>query len=314
MLDTRRLKVLCEVARRGSFSAAAEMLGYTQPAVSRQIATLEAEVGTTLVRRVPQGALLTDAGALLVQRAEEILARLDDAEAELLALAGLEGGRLRLASFASAAASVVPPAIALFRERHPAVELSIAMADPVDSLPRLRAGELDMALSHDPMCNPGDVLLPGIELVNLFEDPMYVAMPAGHPLADAPILTLADFATEPWMLATTATCPDSRLFLRACHGAGFEPRIAFQNDDYPAILGFVAAGVGVALIPDMAARGLRDDVVIRDLDPPPPPRPIAVALPIGYRSPPVVAMLAVLKEVSEIWVAGRPVVGAAAFA
>jgi DNA-binding transcriptional LysR family regulator len=314
MLDTRRLKVLCEVARRGSFSAAAEMLGYTQPAVSRQIATLEAEVGTTLVRRVPQGALLTDAGALLVQRAEEILARLDDAEAELLALAGLEGGRLRLASFASAAASVVPPAIALFRERHPAVELSIAMADPVDSLPRLRAGELDMALSHDPMCNPGDVLLPGIELVNLFEDPMYVAMPAGHPLADAPTLTLADFATEPWMLATTATCPDSRLFLRACHGAGFEPRIAFQNDDYPAILGFVAAGVGVALIPDMAARGLRDDVVIRDLDPPPPARPIAVALPTGYRSPPVIAMLAVLKEVSEIWVAGRPVVGAAAFA
>lgn len=310
MLDTRRLKVLCEVARRGSFSAAAERLGYTQPAVSRQIATLEAEVGTTLVRRVPQGALLTDAGALLVQRAEEILARLDDAEAELLALAGLEGGRLRLASFASAAASVVPPAIALFRDRHPAVELSIAMADPIDSLPRLRGGELDMALSHDPMCNPGDVLLPGIELVPLFDDPMYVAMPVGHPLADATSLTLTDFATEPWMLATTATCPDSRLFLRACHDAGFEPRIAFQNDDYPAILGFVAAGVGVALIPDMAARGLRDDVLVRDLDPPPPPRPIAVALPIGYRSPPVIAMLAVLKEVSETWVAERPVVGA----
>jgi DNA-binding transcriptional LysR family regulator len=314
MLDTRRLKVLCEVARRGSFSAAAETLGYTQPAVSRQIATLEAEVGTTLVRRVPQGALLTDAGALLVQRAEEILSQLDDAEAELLALAGLEGGRLRLASFASAAASVVPPAIALFRERHPAVELSIAMADPIDSLPRLRAGELDMALSHDPMCNPGDVLLPGIELVPLFDDPMYVAMPAGHPLADAPSLTLADLASEPWMLATTATCPDSRLFLRACHAAGFEPQIAFQNDDYPAILGFVAAGVGVALIPDMAARRLREDVVARDLEPPPPSRPIAVALPIGYRSPPVIAMLAVLKEVSETWVAERPGVGAAAVA
>jgi DNA-binding transcriptional LysR family regulator len=314
MLDTRRLKVLCEVARRGSFSAAAEVLGYTQPAVSRQIATLEAEVGTTLVRRVPQGALLTDAGALLVQRAEEILSRLDDAEAELLSLAGLEGGRLRLASFASAAASVVPPAIALFRQRHPAVELSIAMADPIDSLPRLRGGELDMALSHDPMCNPGDVLLPGIELVPLFDDPMYVAMPAGHPLADAPSLTLADLASEPWMLATTATCPDSRLFLRACHAAGFEPQIAFQNDDYPAILGFVAAGVGVALIPDMAARRLREDVVARDLEPPPPSRPIAVALPIGYRSPPVIAMLAVLKEVSETWVAERPGVGAAAVA
>src|ERR1700746_70440 len=105
MLDTRRLIVLVEVARQGSFSAAAATLGYTQPAVSRQIATLEAEVGTTLVRRVPQGAVLTDAGRLLVERATEILARLDDAEAELAALAGLDGGRLRLASFASAAAS-----------------------------------------------------------------------------------------------------------------------------------------------------------------------------------------------------------------
>jgi DNA-binding transcriptional LysR family regulator len=107
------------------------------------------------------------------------------------------------------------------------------------------------------------------------------------------------------MLATTHSCPDSRLFLRACHEAGFEPRIAFQNDDYPAILGFVAAGVGVALIPDMVARGLRNDVVIRVLDPAPPSRPIMVALPTGYRSPPVVAMLAVLREVSDAWVRER---------
>src|SRR5436305_13596260 len=104
-------------------------------------------------------------------------------------------------------------------------------------------------------------------------------MRAGHPLAGSPTLGLADFATEPWMLATTATCPDSRLFLRACLDAGFEPRIAFQNDDYPAILGFVAAGVGVALIPEMVARSVRDDVVVRHLDPAPPPRPILVAMP-----------------------------------
>src|SRR5436190_9234675 len=112
MFDTRRLRVLVQVARQGSFSAAAETLGYTQPAVSRQIATLEAEVGTILVRRLPQGAVLTDAGQLLLERADTILARLDDAEAELRALAGLERGRLRLASFASAAASIVPLAVA----------------------------------------------------------------------------------------------------------------------------------------------------------------------------------------------------------
>ena len=293
--------MLCEVARRGSFSAAAESLGYTQPAISRQIATLEAEVGTTLIRRVPKGAVLTDAGMLLVDRAEAILARLDDAENELRALAGLEGGRLRMATFASAASSIVPLAIAAFRERHPAVELSVVMADPPDSIPRLRAGELDLALSHDAIDIP-----PVIELVHLFDDPMYVAMRAGHPLAESPALELADFATEPWMLATTQTCPDSRLFLRACHDAGFEPQIAFQNDDYPAILGFVAAGVGVAMIPDMVARGVRDDVVVRDLDPPAPPRPILAALAGGYRSPAVSAMLAVLEELSGEWVASRP--------
>jgi DNA-binding transcriptional LysR family regulator len=319
MLDTRRLRVFREVAKHGSFSAAAGALGYTQPAVSRQIATLEAELGAVLVRRVPQGAVLTDAGLLLLDRADAILTRLDDTEAELRALAGLEQGRLRLATFASAAASIVPPAVVRFRARHPGVELNIVMADPIDSLPGLRAGELDLALSHDPL-NDATVSgvrsavggegatqgVLGIELIHLFDDPMYVAMPAGHALADAPTLDLSCFAEEPWMLATTHTCPDSRLFLRACHEAGFEPQIAFQNDDYPAILGFVAAGVGVALIPDMVTRTVRDDIVIRGLDPSPPPRPIMMAMPAGYRSPAAVAMLSVLREVAEEWVAERP--------
>ncbi len=297
MLDSRRLKVLCEVARHGSFSAAAASLGYTQPAVSRQIATLEAEVGTVLVRRVPLGAVLTDAGRLLVARSEAILARLADAEAELRALAGLEGGTLRLATFASAAASVVPIAVARFRERYPAIELSIAMADPDESVPRLRAGEFDLVLSHD-----GTLERSGIEVIHLFEDPMYVAMPASHKLCNAHSLTLSDFANEPWMLATTQTCPDARLFLRSCHAAGFEPQIAFQNDDYSAILGFVAAGVGVAVIPDMVSRGARDGVVIRELHPAPPSRPISAVLPAGYRSPAASAMVAVLHEVGEEWV------------
>jgi DNA-binding transcriptional LysR family regulator len=301
MLDSRRLRVLCEVAKRGSFSAAAAELGYTQPAVSRQIATLEAEVGTVLVRRVPLGAVLTDAGRLLVTRSEVILARLADAEAELRALAGLEGGTLRLVTFASAAASVVPIAVARFRERYPDIELSIAMADPDESVPRLRAGEFDLALSHDRLLEQS-----GIELVHLFDDPMYVALPATHRLRNARSLTLSDFADEPWMLATTQACPDARLFLRSCHAAGFEPKIAFQNDDYSAILGFVAAGVGVAVIPDMVSRGAREDVVIRELHPAPPSRPILAVLPAGYRSPAASAMVAVLDEVGEEWVAHAP--------
>ena len=315
MLDTRRLRVLCEVARHGSFSAAAAALGYTQPAVSRQIATLEAEVGAILIRRVPQGAVLTDAGRLLVQRGEPILARLSDVELELRALAGLDAGQLRLASFASAAASILPIAIAEFRRRHPAIEISVAMADPIESFPMLRAGELDIAISHDPMGSLAEELgatgAAGFELVHLFDDPMYVAMPVGHPLAEWAELDLARFAEEPWMLATTNSCPDSKLFLRACHAAGFEPRIAFQNDDYPAILGFVAAGVGVALVPDMVARGVREDVVIRTLEPSAPSRPILAVFPASYRSPAAAAMLDVFREVSETWVSERPVLSPA---
>jgi DNA-binding transcriptional LysR family regulator len=319
MLDSRRLRVLREVAHRGSFSAAAVALGYTQPAISRQIATLESEVGTILVRRLPHGIVLTDAGRLLVDRAETILARLADAENELRALAGLEAGSLRMASFASAAAAIVPPAVACFRERYPAVELSIVMADPFESVPQLRAGELDLALSHDPLGalgsdegGPDELSDRGIELVHLFEDPMYVAMRADHPLSDRERPTLSDFASEPWMLATSNTCPDSRLFLRACHEAGFDPRIAFQNDDYQAILGFVAAGVGVAMIPDMVARDLRQDVVVRELDPSPPGRPILAVVPAGYRSPAAAAMLDVLQEISDEWVArGSPLRSAA---
>jgi DNA-binding transcriptional LysR family regulator len=308
MLDTRRLRVLCEVARQGSFSAAAGALGYTQPAVSRQIATLEAEVEMILVRRVPQGVVLTDAGKLLVDRAEAIFTRLINAEFELQALQGLEGGTLRLASFASAAAAIVPLAVAEFRRRYPAIELAITMADPIDSIPMLRGGELDVALSHDAVATGRATDLAtaaggvgDIEVVHLFDDPMYVAMPSDHPLADAGRVELAQFADDPWMLATTHTCPDSRLFLRACHAAGFEPQIAFQNDDYQAILGFVAAGVGVALIPDMVARGVRDDVVVRDLDPPAPARPILAVLSSGYRSPAAAAMLDVLREVCDAW-------------
>jgi DNA-binding transcriptional LysR family regulator len=147
MLDVRRMRVLREVAARGSFSSAAEALAYTQSAVSQQIAALEREAGTVLVERMPRGVRLTDAGRALVGHAEVILARLADAEAELDAMAGLRGGRLRLTTFATAGATVVPRAIAEFRRRHPGVELSLEPEEPQDGLARLRAGEADIALT-----------------------------------------------------------------------------------------------------------------------------------------------------------------------
>src|SRR5918992_1494857 len=144
MLDVKRMRVLREVATERSFSAAAEKLGYTQSAVSQQIAALEREAGAVLIERNPRGIRLTDAGEALVRHTEGILARLSDAEEELEAIAGLRGGRLRLGSFPTAGATLMPQAIAEFSARHPGVELSLVEADPPESLPRLRAGELDL--------------------------------------------------------------------------------------------------------------------------------------------------------------------------
>src|SRR3954454_15395297 len=146
MLDVRRMRVLREVAVRGSFSAAAEALSFTQSAVSQQIAALEREAGTTLVQRSARGIRLTAAGEAVVRHAEAIMARLAEAEAELEAIAGLRGGRLRMASFESAGSTLMPLAIADFRAKHPGVELSMTLGEPERTEPQLKSGELDLTL------------------------------------------------------------------------------------------------------------------------------------------------------------------------
>src|SRR5215216_3381564 len=175
MLDVRRMRVLREVAVRGSFSAAAEALSFTQSAVSQQIAALEREAGTTLVQR---GVRLTDAGEAVVRHAEAIMARLAEAESELEAIAGLRGGRLRMASFESAGSTLMPLAIAAFRAKHPAVELSLSLAEPEDCIPQLRSGDLDLAIVFESAVVKAD---DGIARVHLLEDPMYLALPGDHP-------------------------------------------------------------------------------------------------------------------------------------
>src|SRR5690349_16096320 len=172
MLDVRRMRVLREVAQRGSFSAAAEALSFTQSAVSQQIAALERETGTVLVQRSARGVRLTEAGEALVRHTDAILARLAEAEAELEAIAGLSGGRLRMASFESAGATLMPLAIAAFRERHPAVELSMTLLEPEDSIPQLRAGELDLALTFSGTHGPDDDN--SLHHQHLIDDPMYL--------------------------------------------------------------------------------------------------------------------------------------------
>src|ERR671938_929211 len=196
MLDVRRMRVLREVAQRGSFSAAAEALSFTQSAVSQQIAALEREAGTTLVERSARGVRLTEAGEAVVRHAEAIMARLAEAEAELEAIAGLRGGRLRMAAFESAGATLMPLAIAGFRERHPGVELSMIMAEPEESLPLLKSGELDLILGFDSRVRAE---VDGIARTHLVSDPMFIVLPADHPFAHKRALRIADLADDAWI-------------------------------------------------------------------------------------------------------------------
>jgi DNA-binding transcriptional LysR family regulator len=303
MLDVRRMRVLREVAVRGSFSAAAEALSFTQSAVSQQIAALEREAGTTLVQRSARGVKLTEAGEAVVRHAEAIMARLAEAEAELEAIAGLRGGRLRMASFESAASTLMPLAIAGFRAKHPGVELSMSMSEPEESIPLLRSGDLDLVLVFDSAVADAD---DGIHRVHLLEDPMYLALPHDHPLAHRRRVRLEDLSGEAWV-AGADDCECNRLISRACAMAGFQPRIAFQTDDYTAMQGFVAAGVGVSLIAELGLRTVRDDIVVRDLGRDTPARQIyAATLAEGYRAPATQAMLEILGDVAANYATRRP--------
>src|SRR5256714_11084879 len=293
MLSVARLRLLKEVAYRGSFSAAAEALSYTQSAVSQQIAALEAETGMPLLERHPRGVTLTAAGHTLVGHAEGILARLDAAEAALSSIAGLRGGRLRMASFPTAGATLMPMAIAEFRAAYPDVELTLSEGEPEEIVPRLRAGELDLALLFE---FTGPSLLPrSMPRVELLSDPMHLALPREHPLAARGRIRLQDLRDEAWV-QTSHSSPCARHVVRSCHAAGFEPSVSFESDDYQTVQGLVAAGVGVALIPELALSVVREDIVIRALSPSPPLRQVIAATPEGARLVPgAPAMLGVLE-------------------
>jgi DNA-binding transcriptional LysR family regulator len=305
MLNLGRLQVLCEVLSRGSFSAAAEALSYSQSAVSQSIARLEAETGATLVVRDRRGVRPTAAGATLVSHAERIFARVDAAEAEVAAVLGIRSGRLRVASFPSAGATLMPLAVARFRHAHPDVALTLAEGEPEEIGPRLRAGELDLALLFE---FPGVRERPaaGLRSVTLLEDPMHVALPADHPLASKPALTLVDLSDQQWV-QTAASSPCARHVVRSCLAAGFEPDVAFESDDYDTVQGLVAAGVGVALIPRLALTHVHAGIVVRALAPRSPARKVTVATMSGAGvAPAAKSMIAVLREVSRRYTDDSP--------
>jgi DNA-binding transcriptional LysR family regulator len=304
MINPQRLRLLREVVDRGSFSAAADALSYTQSAVSQSIAALEAELGTTLLERNRRGARPTSAGAALVAHADAILAHLDAAEAEVAAIAGVRGGQLAMASFPTAGATIVPLAVATFRQGHPDVALSLTEGEPEEVTPRLGAGEFDLALLFE-FEGARERIDRGLRRIDLLADPMYLALPDRHPLADAPRIRLRDLSAESWV-QTSVTSPCARHVVRSCHAAGFEPTVSFETDDYQTVQGLVAAGVGVALIPQLALSTVRGDITIRALHPRAPVRTVLAATtrPPGA-SPAADRMLDVLADVSRRYGRGK---------
>jgi DNA-binding transcriptional LysR family regulator len=264
MLDVTRLRVLAAVARHGSVTAAARALNYAQPSVSHHLARLEAETGTRLIERSGRSVRLTDAGRLLAGRAEEILGRLDAAEQELAAHVGQREERIRVASFPSALATVVPAAAARLRAEHPGVELLLAEAEPHGAVRMLRAGRVDVALVFAYLQQGKAAAQPapgfveeddGVRARLLLEEPVHLVTQAGA--ATSPRTAgsrLAGHAEHRWI----AGCERCRAHLLwQCELAGFTPQIAFTTDDVLVAQALAAAGLGVALLPDLALRAAR---------------------------------------------------------
>jgi DNA-binding transcriptional LysR family regulator len=288
MLDVRRMRVLREVALRGSIAGAAEALSFTPSAVSQQVAKLEREAGIALVERGPRSVKLTAAGRALVVHAEAILERLAEAEAELQAFAG-EEPVLRVGSITTAAVSILPDALAHLGRLRPETQVTVAEADPLLSLARLRARELDLAVvfEYDHVPLPADER---IELEVLVEEEMRVVLPAGHTVARQRAVRLLDLAEETWIRSTPrSSCHE--FTERACRAAGFEPRIGFEFDDYAAMQNLVATGSGVAMAPDMGLTRRNPGVAVRPIAFGAPKRRVLVARRVGEGSLPAIAAM-----------------------
>ncbi|TDP96183.1 LysR family transcriptional regulator [Labedaea rhizosphaerae] len=284
-MDTAALAVFREVARLGSFTAAAKTLRYTQSAVSRQVAALEADLGIELFERLPRGVRPTPAGQALLGHAEAVLDRLAAARRELEAIGGLGAGGLRIGAFPSAVVSLVPQAMARLRAEHPALELTLTEGLTSGLVTAVAAGDLDVAV----VSSPGKP--PGVRLVKLMDDPVLVALPAGHRLAGRKTVRLAELAGEDW-IAGRRSAQDTLIAL----GSDSLPPIRHLVAEWSAKQGMVAAGLGVTVIPSLAVRGTRSDLALVALHPQQ-PRPVYVAT-AKTPSPAVQAFSDVLGQVA----------------
>ncbi|WP_395246075.1 LysR family transcriptional regulator [Agromyces sp. MMS24-K17] len=251
-MDLQTARAVRAIAEHGTLTAAAAALGYSQPAISRRLARFEERTGVALVERVGRGIRLTESGRVLVRHAHAVTTALEAAAGELADLRGLRAGRVRLVAFPSASATLVPKLIAGLGRTHPGLEVTYVEAEPPEAVAAVRAHRADLAITFS---YPGDRDDPhhasarGLDVRPYGDEPVRVVLPAGHTAAVSQVVALDDLAAEPWI----AGCPRCRgHLLELAHGAGFAPRIAFETDNFVAVEGMVAAGLGVALLPALA--------------------------------------------------------------
>ncbi|WP_265444469.1 LysR family transcriptional regulator [Flexivirga meconopsidis] len=300
MIDAAGLRVIKAIHDEGSFTAAAASLGYSQPAISQMVRRLEERTGTVLVERLGRNVRLTEAGSVLARHAVPVLSALDAAESEVAAIAGLRAGRVRLMAFPSSSSTLVPRALALVKERFPDVHVSFTEAEPPESLAALRSGECDVAVAF---AYEGTDLARGEEDLDAFvtrkllDDEVRLAVPVDHELAKSKKVKLADLAQEPWI----AGCPRCRGHLLSLAGrAGFTPDVAFETEDYVAVMGLVAEGLGVSLIPDLIRRSASNPgIKTLPIDPASRRAVYAVTTPDLQRVPAVAATLDALCEAAQ---------------
>ncbi|MFJ6940781.1 LysR family transcriptional regulator [Streptomyces sp. NPDC101132] len=256
MLDVRRLRLLRELSLRGTIAAVAEALAFTPSAVSQQLSALEREAGVPLLERTGRRVRLTPAGENLVRHAEAVLERLERAAAELAEVRHGPAGPLRIGAFPTATRSIVPGALAELAVRHPNLEPMVSEIDPAGVAHALRAGDLDVALIHDYDFVPA-LREPGLDTEPLCGESMYLACPAtpaeagaGAVPAEARLRLLARWRDAPWITATPGTLCEA-MTVRACQAAGFSPRVRHRVDEFGTVLALVAAGQGVAVVPQL---------------------------------------------------------------
>lgn len=264
-LDLQTVRVVRQVAEHGSLTAAAEALGYSQPAVSQQLRRFEERTGIALVERVGRGIRLTQSGRVLARHANAVATALEAAAGELAEIRGLRAGRVRLVAFPSASATLVPRLIATLGAAHPGVAVTYVEAEPPEAVAAVRADRADLAITFS---YPGDRDDPhrasarGLDVRAYGEEPIRLVLPTGHPAAASDVIDLAALRDDPWI----AGCPRCRgHLLELADAAGFAPRIAFETDNFVAVEGMVAQGLGVALLPALAldASPRHPDVVVR---------------------------------------------------